>query len=425
MRVVHLCPLYTPATGGVERFVSRLSEAQAARGDQVEVWTTTAATVSALTAAGGEHFAAGETRIGGIRVRRFPVRYLPAQRYLLTAAHALPFGVGWKSRTLRWSPLVPALAAAAASHPDPVDIVHACPLPYSSVLEPALQLATRTGARLALTPFTHLGKPGPEADRVRRRYLSPLNLALLGAADRLFVQTRAEWDALAAAGLPDSRICLGGVGADPAECTGGDRARGRARWHLGATEIVVGHLANKSWDKGTVDLLDAAEALWARGAAFRLVLAGQEMPSFTRRWARTTFRDRIVNLGRLDDQEKRDFYASIDLFALPSYVESFGISPLEAALNGIPTVGYALGGLRELWDAGHDAVLVEPGNIHELQGRLLFLVSSESERRRLGRAAAEMAAGHTWAKAMTRVLVAYDELARLRPGDVTAAAEVP
>jgi glycosyltransferase involved in cell wall biosynthesis len=188
------------------------------------------------------------------------------------------------------------------------------------------------------------------------------------------------------------------------------RRRSAVRWQLGATEIVVGHLANKSWDKGTVDLLDAAEGLWARGATFRLLLAGQEMPSFTRRWQRTTFRDRIVNLGRLDDQEKRDFYASIDLFALPSYVESFGISPLEAALNGVPTVGYALGGLRELWDAGHDAVLVEPGNIHELQGRLLFLVSSESERRRLGRAAAEMASGHTWAKAIARVLVAYDEL---------------
>jgi glycosyltransferase involved in cell wall biosynthesis len=215
---------------------------------------------------------------------------------------------------------------------------------------------------------------------------------------------------------------MGGVGVDPAECLGGDRQRGRARWQLGAHDIVIGHLANKSWDKGTVDLLDAADALWARGATFRLILAGQEMPSFTRRWQRVTDRDRIVNLPRLDDDEKRDFYASIDLFALPSYVESFGISPLEAALNGVPTVAYAMGGIRELWRDGENAALAEPGSLRELQGKLLLLVSSDTERRRLGRAAADVGARHTWSDAIGRVLVAYDHLTR--PEGRASAAEV-
>jgi glycosyltransferase involved in cell wall biosynthesis len=397
----------------VERFVSRLSEALAARGDQVEVWTTTAASVRALTEPGGEQFPAGEAEVSGIRVRRFPIRYLPGQRYLLTAAHVLPLGLGWQSRTVRWSPIVPGLAQAAAQARvrERLDVVHACPLPYSSVLHPALQLAAGTGARLLLTPFTHLGKPGPEPDPVRRRYLSRQNVRLLRAAHRVFAQTQAESRALAAAGVAADRIRPGGVGVDPNECLGGNRARARARWQLDPREIVVGHLANKSWDKGTTDLLDAAEALWARGATFRLILAGQDMPSFTRRWQRVTERDRarIVNLPWLNDEEKRDFYAAIDVFALPSYVESFGISPLEAAVNGIPTVAYAMGGLRELWSDGQDAALVEPGSIRALQGRLLLLVSSETERRRLGRAAEETARRHTWGEAIDRVLVTYDE----------------
>lgn len=412
IRVVHLCPLYTPAIGGVERFVSKLSEAMVARGDRVEVWTTTAATVSALTDAAGEHFDPGPALIGSVRVRRFPIRYLPAQRYVLTAAHVLPLGPAWKSRTLRWSPLVPALDAAAAGFDQPLDLVHACPLPYSSVLQPAVPLARRTGAALAVTPFTHLGRPGAGADRVRRRYLSTVNRMLLRAADCVFVQTRAEWEALEQAGIPADRLRPGGVGVDPAECTGGDRHRGRRRWGLGAEEIVIGHLANKSWDKGTVDLLDAVEPLWARQIAFRVILAGQEMPSFTRRWQRAAFRDRVVNLGRLDDEEKRDFYAGIDLFALPSYVESFGISPLEAALNGVPTVAYALGGLRELWRDGVDAALVAPGSVPALQEELLRLMADLPARQRLGREAAATAAGHTWAEAIGRVLVAYDEVAR-------------
>jgi glycosyltransferase involved in cell wall biosynthesis len=412
MRVVHLCPLYTPATGGVERFVSRVSEALASRGDVVEVWTTTAASVRALTHPQGEQFEAGESRVEGIRVRRFPIRYLPGQRYVLTAAHLLPLGLSWQARTVRWSPLVPALAEAAARQADAVDLVHACPLPYSSILHAGLALARRTRAKLVLTPFTHLGKPDDADDQVRRRYLSRLNVRLLRSADGVLAQTNAESRALAEAGVADNRIRLGGVGVDPDECLGGSRPRGRGRWQIAPQEIVVGHLANKSWDKGTVDLLDAAEALWARGATFRLILAGQEMPSFTRRFQRATHRDRIVNLPRLDDEEKRDFYATIDLFALPSYVESFGISPLEAAVNGVPTVAYAMGGIRELWTDNQDAALVEPGSIRELQGRLLLLASSEAERRRLGRAAADTAQRHTWHDAIRRVLVAYDDVVR-------------
>ncbi len=423
-RIVFVCPLYTPATGGVERFVSRVSQALVARGDRVEVWTTTAASVRALTDAHGEHFEAGEVQIDGVRVRRFPIWYLPAQPYVLTAAHALPFGRAWKAQTQRWSPLVPALMQAARGQTERIDCVLACPLPYTSILHAASQLARHAGAKFVLAPFTHLGKPGPGADvdPVRRRYLSPINLQLLRTANRVLVQTRAECDALTAAGLPADLLRLGGVGVDPAECTGGMRQRGRDRWSLGSQDIVVGHLANKSWDKGTVDLLDAAEALWARGATFRLLLAGQEMASFTRRWqqVREDHRPRIINLGRIDEHEKRDFYATIDVFALPSYVESFGISPLEAALNGVPVVVYALSGLIELWEDGRTAALVEPGDRQQLQARLLQLVSQPSERQRLGAAAADMASAHTWSRAIARVLVAYDELA----GGREASAEV-
>jgi len=71
-----------------------------------------------------------------------------------------------------------------------------------------------------------------------------------------------------------------------------------------------------------------------------------------------------------------------------------------------------MGGIRELWTDNQDAALVEPGSIRELQGRLLLLASSEAERRRLGRAAADTAQRHTWHDAIRRVLVAYDDVVR-------------
>src|SRR4029079_19369355 len=100
----------------------------------------------------------------------------------------------------------------AARQADAVDLVHACPLPYSSILHAGLALARRTKAKLVLTPFTHLGKPDDAADRVRRRYLSRLNVRLLRQADGVLAQTNAESRALAEAGIADHRIRLGGVG---------------------------------------------------------------------------------------------------------------------------------------------------------------------------------------------------------------------
>ncbi len=55
---------------------------------------------------------------------------------------------------------------------------------------------------------------------------------------------------------------------------------------------------------------------------------------------------RIRFLGLLRGQRIRDFYASIDVFALPSIAESFGIVQAEAMMTGVPSVTTDLAGGR-------------------------------------------------------------------------------
>jgi glycosyltransferase involved in cell wall biosynthesis len=411
-RIIHVCPRYLPARGGVELFFAKISEELAAAGNDVSVWTTDAATVRGFTQPDGPRLAPGPERIGGVEVRRFPVRYAPGARLVRTLANALPFGTRWKADTLRWTPFVPALTQAASRPDAPVALVHAAGLPYSSVLFAGVRLAERAPAALVVTPFTHVPPPGSPASLFRRAYLSPLNLRLIARADRVCVQTALERRVLQENGIAPERLVEVGQGVDVEACTGGDRARGRHRWTLNPTDVVVGHLANKSWDKGTVDLLDACEALRARGASFRLVLAGTEMPSFTERWARVTAREQIVNLGPLSDEERRDFYAAIDVFALPSYVESFGVSPLEAALNGAAVLAYNLGGPGELFEHDVSARLVEPGDMDGLAANLELLVRDAGTRTRLARGAASVAAAHTWPRVLEALARVYAEARR-------------
>src|SRR5437588_604141 len=81
---------------------------------------------------------------------------------------------------------------------------------------------------------------------------------LARSADRLFVQTEGERQMLLDRGFAPEKLVLQGMGVDVAACTGGDRLRTRAEWGAGPDEMVVGHLANNSREKGSVDLLQAA-----------------------------------------------------------------------------------------------------------------------------------------------------------------------
>jgi glycosyltransferase involved in cell wall biosynthesis len=283
--------------------------------------------------------------------------------------------------TVPFNPVAPAMWNVRGRF----DVVHAGAFPYSFPLACARRLARRLGVPFLLTPFVHTGDPDDPADRTRRAYTTPALLQLARSAERLFVQTEGERDALAACGVEPGRIVLQGLGVDLPSCTGGDRSRARDRWQVG-DEVVIGHLANNSVEKGSVDLLLAAEKAWAAGARFAVVLAGAEMPNF--RAFRSSFRPsgHVVHRGVLSDDEKRDFFAGIDVFALPSRSDSFGLVLPEAWANGVPCVGYRAGGVAWVIRDGADGMLVRCGDVEGLARALTRLADDAEMRRRMGEA---------------------------------------
>jgi glycosyltransferase involved in cell wall biosynthesis len=300
---------------------------------------------------------------------------------------------------------------AAAQARQPFALVHATAFPYAWPIVCGLRLARRLRIPFLLTPFLHLGDPEDPGDRTRRAYLRPALLALIHAADRVFVQTQLERAALLDQGIAPEKLILLGMGVDIAECTGGNRERVRTEWRVGGDELVIGHLANNSQEKGSVDLLRAAERLWQAGGRFRLVLAGAEMPNFRSFWKNYGSRARVHRLGVLSEQQKRDFYAGIDLFALPSRSDSFGIVLLEAWANGVPNVAYRAGGIAELIRPGDDGLLVRCGDVQGLAESLDRLLNNEPFRLRLGRSGRNrLRRDFQWKDKLDRVRSTYQEV---------------
>jgi glycosyltransferase involved in cell wall biosynthesis len=389
IRVAHFIQRYPPALGGSEAYFARLGRYLAAAGEQVTVFTTAALALEAFWSKRGRCLQAGTTTEDGVRIRRYSLCRWPGRRYVLKALSLVPHRL-WQCLTMPCNPIALKMWRDCGRGTDRFDLVHASAFPYAFPIVCGLRLARRLRVPFVLTPFLHLGDPDDPDDPIRRSYTSPALLALIRAADRVFVQTSGEADALKRLGIPAEKVVLQGLGVEPSECTGGDRARARQSWRVREDEVVVGHLANNSREKGTVDLLQAAQLLWQRGVPARIVLAGPEMPNFRAFFKNFTSdlaagsSPPVLRLGVLDDSQKRDFFAGLDVFALPSRSDSFGLVLLEAWANGLPNIAYRAGGIADVIRHEGDGLLAPCGKIEALADGLTRLIRDADLRRRLG-----------------------------------------
>jgi glycosyltransferase involved in cell wall biosynthesis len=421
MRVAHFIQRYPPALGGSEAWFGRLSRHLSACGDSVTVFTTTALDLTAFWSPRGRCLPPGTSCEDGVTVRRYPLWRMPGRRWLLKPLSLFPHR-GWQRLTLPCNPISGQMWRDASGEA-PFDLVHAAAFPYAFPIACALRLARHNGLPFLLTPFLHLGDPDQPRDRTRRGYTTPALLSLVHAADRVFVQTELERDFLIERGVPPQRLVLLGMGVEPPECTGGNRPHARRQWGAADDEVVVGHLANLSAEKGTIDLLRAADSAWQAGHRFRIVLAGPHLPAFERFWRAFGPRDRVHRLGVLDEQQKRDFFAGIDLFALPSRSDSFGLVLLEAWANGVANVAYRAGGVAEVIRHETDGLLVHCGDLRALAEAIVRLVQNAELRRRLGLAGFDrIGREFRWTDRLERVRQVYRECAeweRNSPGGAT------
>ena len=318
MHVAHFVHRYPPALGGAEAYFARLGRYLAGRGDAVTVWTTTAVDLEAMwtraevVALEPSRRARSEgTRLHRpcsrptlpLHVRRYPPSRSPPAGTCSRRCRSSPSAPG-SALTLPCNPVCPAhVARTAARYDGPLDAVHATAFPYAFPILCGLRLARRRGVPFLLTPFLHLGDPAdPRRPHAAAVHVGPA--ALAAAAGRPRVRADAAASAGAAIGLRRrrARVVLQGLGVDPAECTGGDRDAARRRGASAPGEVVVGHLANNSVEKGTRRSAAGGRTRVGRGAALprRAGRAGDaELPRAS--GTASARKERVARLGVLTD----------------------------------------------------------------------------------------------------------------------------
>src|SRR5947209_8977316 len=106
------------------------------------------------------------------------------------------------------------------------------------------------------------------------------------------------------------------------------------------------------------------------------------MPNFRRHWDVHPPSGPVRRLGVLSEAGKRAFFAGLDLFALPSRSDSFGLVLLEAWANGLPNLAYRAGGIADLIRHGKDGLLAPCGDVATLAVLLTQLIDDAVLRQR-------------------------------------------
>ncbi len=141
----------------------------------------------------------------------------------------------------------------------------------------------------------------------------------------------------------------------------------------------VFYLGGVDHRKRVEDIVRAFDIARGRGAHLALVLAGQEFRSIDelpdgplkRSLRESPYRDDIIMLGFVSDNEKLRLYRRAHAFVFTSIYEGFGLPVVEAMAAGCPVIAYDNSSIGEA--AGDAGLLVETGDYVAVARRLLEL----------------------------------------------------
>jgi glycosyltransferase involved in cell wall biosynthesis len=113
-------------------------------------------------------------------------------------------------------------------------------------------------------------------------------------------------------------------------------------------------------------------------------------------------------LGRVSDLELVALYSLADVFAFPSFVEGFGVPPLEAMACGAPVITSNTSSLPEI--VGDAALLINPRNTGELSAAIMRILQDKSLQEDLRQKGYERVKQYTWPVSARKMLSIYQKL---------------
>lgn len=247
-----------------------------------------------------------------------------------------------------------------------------------------------------------------------RWFLKTLDRILVLCATHILVDSRSQRDFLIEQGivsnkkssvLADGSIC--GVDTDKFSPNVEARKRIRKEYGISESDVVFLYLGRLNRDKGLLDLAHSFNEVCSKYDNTHLVIVGpdeqgvgEEVESIC-----ASCKQKVHIAGYTDVPEQ--YFASADVFCLPSYREGFGVVIIQAASAGIPSIGTKIYGVVDTIEDGKTGLLYNPRDVDGLTSKMIEMIKRPDLRKTMG-TNARIRASEKFSKGIaTKALVDY------------------
>lgn len=197
-------------------------------------------------------------------------------------------------------------------------------------------------------------------------------------------------------GLPDAKVAVCHNATDTTRFDPLRVMRGelRSRLNLKPDTPLIGIVARIMLWKGHQELIEAMRLVKTAVPNAHLAIIGRtvDMPPYGGQEFERGLRQRISELNLEDcvhwsgwHDDMPGIMADLDILAVPSWEEPFGLVVTEALAMQTPVVGFASGALPEIIENGTEGLLTPARNTDALADALIALLQDSSRREEMGK----------------------------------------
>lgn len=243
-------------------------------------------------------------------------------------------------------------------------------------------------------------------------FLQRLMGLALSKADRIIAVSRASARFSHLLGFSEKRITVVPNGVD-LSCFNGKIDAFLMREELGIGDEPLVVTVSRLIKRKNPGLLISAFARVLKvvpGAKLVIAGSGREKDNLSRQIKSLHITNSVFMVGRLTKEKVAQLMAAADVFVLPSKMESFGLSLLEASAAGVPVVCSNAGGVPEVFQDGFNALLYPPGDDNAMAKAIICLIQDRELAKKISANAVETASRFTWEMTAERTLRVYEEV---------------
>lgn len=397
MKILYTSHRYYPAVSGSETYIQKLAEHLYRRGHEVKVMAG-----DLLDWAEQRRYSPRREIRNGVKIYRIPYSFLSInitnrimnKVKILGERLSNPYIWGLFQDPLGWKMLIALLNINC-------DLIHTTPIPRSCVTAAMLAGKIRNIPVVVNPAYHYTLSYYTDYD--------PLWMGILKKFNLVLTFTEAEAKYLFQKGIPQNKIRIIPPGVDFDKIRMAERGRWRRRLGIPDGQFVVLFICPYliSPEKGFYQVLEAARKL----KDIKFIFAGESQGGWEDISLRYNGIENCCYVGFLSEEDKFCLFNDIDLLAMPSIADSYGIVYLEAMSAGKPIIASNIEPMKEVCSGV--GLSITYGNVEELVRAIKRLKEDKGLYRDFSDAAIKKAKEHSWSRIAGEVEKVYLELTSL------------